>query len=277
MTFTEQTLEKLSAEIVSRFLTEKVALTDGVVDAAQTHELNPEQVKRLVEAVNTGAFLHKFNDPKDGASANGDRMVEFETADPNAALNRLLDNAKNEMSGDAATTEDPAGKLDMLRELPATREDMVATEATSPASEQDLGRPLDADASILRSNDIHKLRKTAALLKEQTYQHRVEFTEAVQKLVTQLTKLGEVPFEAFEKDAFYHYGERSAPHLQMLRAVLSKPAVEYDHTAFTKVARVVDTRTPEMRSLLSMMMSSERSRSSERAFNKIAELLGKDL
>ena len=52
-----------------------------------------EQIKRLVETVNNMTFLQKFN-----GGTDDDRMTEFETANPDAAIQRLIDGARDSMS-----------------------------------------------------------------------------------------------------------------------------------------------------------------------------------
>jgi len=243
MIFTEQSLEKMAQNVVNRFLTEKVALTEGVTEEAQTNDLNPEQIKRLVEAVNTGTFLHKFNNPE----SKDDRMVEFETADPNAVMNRLLDGAQQEMTDDAAPTDDDDGALDMFRDLPATRENVPASAPSAPT------QPPADNRDGMRPSDLLKLRKTAELLREKTYQHQVTYTEGFKKLATLFTKSNGPAFEAFELDAFYKHGEQAIPFLSTLRTCLRLPSVTYDYASFSKVARVLDGKTAEMTQFSSLL------------------------
>ena len=128
---TDRMLEKMSEEIVGRFLHEKIALNDGVVDAAQREQLSPEQIKRLVESVNTQTFLRKFND-KD--SSKDDRYVEFDTANPHSVMNKMLDTAGESMG--ACCEHDDEDATDMMSELPSS---------LCP-KEDDAEDPLDTDS-----------------------------------------------------------------------------------------------------------------------------------
>lgn len=266
MVLSEKLLEKLAETIVDRFFNEKIALNDGVTEAAQDQNLNSEQVKRLVEAVNTTAFLKKFNNPE--PDANG-RVVEFETASPNAVLNRLLDNAKNEMhsSGNADTAQE-----EHPTDLPVTRADRVDEVPVVPAIE---GPVKHAEERIQRHVVINRLYKTAELLKEQEYQARNDYTDATQALLTRFRRLNGASFDTFEKDAFYHLGPPAAPYLQMLRRALNKVAADYDYPEMQKHARIVDMNTPEMRLFKDLMQASQDISDSTKGQEKVGEHLAR--
>jgi hypothetical protein len=255
---TEQQLDKLAHQVVDRFLIEKVALTDGVVDTAQQENLNPEQIKRLVESVNNLTFLKKFN----GTPSGQDRVVEFETANPNAAIQRLLEDAKTECN---PGTEE--AKTGAYNDLPFTRAGLpeaLPEEKTAATPEPRLP---DKGLTIL------KLRKTAELLEDQKYQARIGLTETLEDLATRFTRVGNVPFEAFEKDAFYNWGDAAGPHLQLLRQSLRLPVANYNHAMMTKIGRVIDTSTYEMQQLQKLMQYQRDIEQLENGHQKVAEYL----
>jgi hypothetical protein len=240
----ENLLQKLAAEIVDRFQTTKLALTDGVTDAAQRHELNPEQIHRLVETVNNMAFLKRF----EGAS---DRMAasEFEPADANAALQRLLSDAKDVMDAMAPIGGTSGGDnlaQDLATELPVTHPG--APPPLPPATPEPMMEPKVSSAIT-----VMRLRKTAAELCDRTYQARTAFTDEFQKLATVFTRLGAPSFEQFESDALYKWGAAAAPHLGALRAALRRPPAMYDAGINQKVAKIIDSRTPEMQSFARLL------------------------
>jgi len=255
---TEPMLDKLATEVVENYFTTNVPLTESVVKVAERENLNPEHIKRLVEATNNMTFLRKFSAAEPGA----DRMVDFETADASSAIQRMLDAAKDLM---AAMPEGPEGGCPM-DDLPMTREG--APEPLPEAEPEATEEPkVNGQAMIM------KLRKTGALLQEKHYQKRVELTERLQKLATVFTRANGPSFELFEKDAFYHWGSRAAPCLQVLRATLRKPAAEYNHGALTKVARVVDASSPEMREFIAMVKCSNEIANLQFALEKSASYL----
>ena len=257
---TEPMLDKLATEVVDGLFTQNTPLTDGVVKVAERENLNPEHIKRLVEATNNMTFLRKFNSAEPGM----DRMVDFETADASAAIQRMLDAAKDLM---AAMPEGPEGGCPM-EDLPMTRDG-----APEPLPEPEPESP--EEPKVKGHAMIMKLRKSAELLRDKHYQKRVELTERLQKLATVFTRANGPSFEDFEKDAFYAWGRQVAPCLQLLRSTLRKPAAEYNHDALTKVAHVVDTSIPEMRALFNMVRCSTEIANLQLAMDKNAEYLGR--
>ena len=253
---TDNQLDKIATAVVDRFLTEKIALTDGVVDAAKEANFNPEQIKRLVESVNNMTFLRKFNDVEKSAE---DRMVEFETADPNSAIQRILDAAKDLMGSvegmegaqGGCPASSPCG--DLTDALPESRPD--APPPLNPLQGEDtqeLGEP-----KISGTVMIMKLRKTAEELKTQEYQKRYELTDTLQKAASYFRRVPIEDFVAFEKDALYKWGEHVAPCLQTIRTSLRLVPVEYNCNALTKTARVIDSSTKPMRLLHDMVRCSD--------------------
>lgn len=259
----EQQLEKYAAEVVDAFFKESIPLTDGVVKIAERETLNPEQVRRLVEAVNNMTFQRKFS-----AAEGTDRMdaSQFETASPDSALQRLISAAKDlmeEQSGGESVSDDLAS------DLPTTRPDAPQL---NPAGPEDNFTPA-GEPKVSGTVVIMKLRKTAELLRDQQYQHRVRFTESFRDLATRFTRMGTPAFEAFEKDAFYKWGNRAVPYLSMLRGVLNKPAATYDHDTMVKVGRIIDTNTPLMQLFRETMEHSENVALAEQGQEKVAGYL----
>jgi hypothetical protein len=260
---TEKTLEKWAETVADAFFNEGTALTDGVVKVAQQENLNPEQIKRLVEAVNTTTFRQKFNGMAEPDANAQDRMVEFETADANAVLSRMLDMAKDDIRGVPAACPCPDGG-DLTQDLPVTRSDTTPLPPEKEALSETPEEPRVRGHIV-----IMRLRKAAEELKTAEYQARVSFTEATQDLTDRFRRLNGTSFEIFEKDAFYHYGEQAAPHLQLVRQALRKPTANYDLSDMRKHARFVDTRTPEMRHLQEMMNWTKQRKYAEAALKKI--------
>ena len=242
--FDETALEKRATEVVTRYLTEKVALTDGVTDVAMQDNLNPEQLKRLVETVNNMTFLKKFEGAPDRVAAS-----EFEPADADAALNRIVDQAGQEPSGshgDRPPTEHaevPGGV--------SSAEDFAAALPNSRPETQPLPPPPPPDPlapmKVSSARVLIGLRKTAEQLRDERYQAQYRFTDTFQKLATHFTRVRNADaFEEFERDALYKHGHSAVTHLGALRAVLRKPSATYDGDYSTKVARVIDSRSPTL-------------------------------
>lgn len=262
---TDRELEKLASRVVDRFFNEKVALTEGVVDEAQDANLNEEQTRRLTEAVNNETFLRKFKNEEDRLAGS-----EFQPADAHAAICRMLDAAKDLVSATKAPggmmTEDEL--MDAAGDLPNTRPEH---EPLEPLEGEEV--TASREPKIRGHVVIMKLRKTAALLKDEEHQARMNLTDHFQKMATTFTRIDSAPFEEFEKDAFCKWGGRAVPFLNLLRDSLAKPRADYDRDAMTKTARVIDSSTPLMREFHRMMAASESVTKAQRAQEKVATYL----
>lgn len=252
--FDETTLEKRATEVVDRFLREKIALTEGVVDAAQEENLNPEQLKRLVETVNNMAFLKKFEGAPDRLGAS-----EFEPASADAALQRILEQAgaeadQAELPGEPTAVDNGTSPQnggintadDLVAALPNTRPEVSPL---PPPTQQ----PPPADPTVSGAKMAMRMHKTAEQLRDGRYQAQYRFEDAFQKLATYFTHTNAPSYEEFEKDALYKWGSTAIPHLGALRAALRKPTATYDANVNIKVARVIDSRTPAMNTFQALL------------------------
>jgi hypothetical protein len=260
----ENLLQKLAADIVTRFQREKTALTDGVVDAAQGNDLNPEQIRRLVETTNNMAFTRRFEGAPDRVSAS-----EFEPADANAALQRLINDAHDVMDA-MAPIGGTAGGDSLAHDLAAP---LPITHAGAPEPLPPPPAPEANEPKISSSVVVMRLRKTAEELRDRVQQARYEFTDLFQKLATAFTRAGGPRLEEFEADALYKWGAAAVPHLTLLRAALKRPAAEYDADVSIKVARVIDSRTPLMRDFGCLLIASDAVKQAMLAETKIKDYL----
>ena len=78
-TLTPQALQDISVRVVSKFMSKQASLSEGVASEASNLELNPEQIKRVIEASNSVAYLRQLQDAPD-------RTFEFPVADYNQVL-----------------------------------------------------------------------------------------------------------------------------------------------------------------------------------------------
>jgi hypothetical protein len=260
----ENLLQKMAAEVVARFQREKVALTDGIVDAAQGNDLNPEQIRRLVETTNNMAFLNRFEGAPDRVAAS-----EFEPADANAALQRLVSAAKDVMDTMAPLGGTAGGDSlaqDMTAELPTTHPGAPPPLPPAPAAEQ-------MEPKVSGARTIMRLRKTAEELRDQRYRARLAFTEAFQKLATVFTRTGGPRFEEFEADVLYKWGAAAVPHLGALRVTLRRPSALYDPDISVKIARVIDSRTPLMQEFRQLLEHFDAAKQAAAAEQKAQEYL----
>lgn len=74
MDMTPEEVRDCAVKVVEEFVNNKTPLSQGVATCAEMHALNPEQIKRTIEAVNSIAYLKLLN----GAA---DRTFEFAVAE----------------------------------------------------------------------------------------------------------------------------------------------------------------------------------------------------
>lgn len=82
METTTEEIKNISVEIVKNFIDHKVPLSDGIAKYASEMELNPEQIKRVVETCNTVTYLTLQKEAHD-------RTFEFPVADYNGVMKAM--------------------------------------------------------------------------------------------------------------------------------------------------------------------------------------------
>lgn len=80
---TPELLQDLAVRVVTKFMTKQASLTDAIAEEAKTLELNPEQIKRVIEVSNTTAYLRQLEDAKD-------RSFEFPIANYRDIMGRMV-------------------------------------------------------------------------------------------------------------------------------------------------------------------------------------------
>lgn len=79
---TPETIQELAVNVVKDYIGKKASLNEGIAKVAMDHELNPEQIKRVVETCNTVTYLALQK------QAN-DRTFEFPVAEYNGVLGKM--------------------------------------------------------------------------------------------------------------------------------------------------------------------------------------------
>jgi hypothetical protein len=243
--------KKLAQDAVDAFLKRSVPLDDGLAKTALDNALNPEQVKNLVQLANTMAHLTLFDQKNDG-----DKIVEFDPADPATVIKKVFVNGEpvtpDSSESSASDPSDMFGDLgDVLDKVKAVLKGSGAAAADTPAStEQEVAteQPQNPEVSpAKRQMLIIKIRKVASELESKQHQAAYEYKDELDKLAADFAKLYGSDFNEFEKDAFALRGELAVPVIADLRHCLRLPRpVE---SQFVKTARVVDSKTREIRSL----------------------------
>jgi len=212
--FSRHDIESMSFRAAEQFR-EGTPLHESIVKIAKDNQMNPEQIKRLVEASNTTTFLNEFKS-KDG----NQRMVEFDVANPDKVIDEAL------ASGSSASDKAPSISITISVDPNAGLHDTIDDE-NMPMPE--LEPSTEKAASYSEGFFLQSTEKTASLNSHTKYQIKESL----------LTKIADCNYQAediadeialsyrgiytqekhasFETDAFSMYGNEAIPGLQLVR------------------------------------------------------------
>ena len=254
--FQPEDFEKMARAVVDGYLKKATPLESNIVKVALDNGLSPDQIRNLVQLANTMAHLTLFNEKKDG-----DKVVEFEPADPLAVLKRIYHDKtpapalseQSDASAPMSSVQDLFGdlseiadKVKALAVAPGDDEAPAAVE-TPEAAESVPDQSQVSVSPAKRQMLIIKIRKVAEDLNDRRLQHACEYKEELDKLAAEFAKLYGPNYAEFEKDAVSVRGRTALPVLADIRRCLRMP--EMREVSFEKQARVVDTDNDHMHSL----------------------------
>jgi len=236
--------EKLARVVVDEYLANSTPLEQGVVKTALKNELNPDQIKNLVQQANTMAHLTLFD-----KKADGDKIIDFEPADPSLVLKRIYNDTPEKIA--CVMPDSPESATDMFGDLPELKDRIHEMIGESDASLLENGGDIIKSAaaplsSTKKQSLIINIRKVASALNDSKLQRAWEYKEEMDKLASVFAKLYGPDHDVFEKDALCARGAAAVPILGDIRCCLrmgGSPDI-----AHAKLARVVDTNTAEFKS-----------------------------
>ena len=256
----------MAKEVVDNYLNSDVPLDDSLAKTAVEEDLNPDQIQNLVQLANSVAHLTLFDNKDDG-----DKIVEFSPADPDDVLKRVYKGSIPDSGDDVEDAPPPSASdkaMDFFGDFPDLSKKLreivgggePAGEESSPASP---GR---------KSMVIIKIRKVAADLKDRELQAAVEYKEELDKLASEFAKLYGPSHSEFEKDALAVRGDAALSVLCDVRECLRMPPIK--SAILEKTARVVDTDTPLLTSLDTLIKLSAKHTESRAAYDYLKEKVG---
>jgi hypothetical protein len=238
--------DKIAREIVDHFVKESTPLTAGVTKKAEELELNPDQIKNLVHAANTIAHLALMDQKTDG-----DKYVEFDPVDPDAVMKNVYVKVVSNSSG-----SNTGAGTSMCGGMPSLADFFGDLPGKVVPSEQTPATPAEDEATKPRNSIlIMKIQKVASELENGKNNAAVEYQDQLDKLASDFAKLYGPSLEDFEKDAYDIYGDRAMSLLADLRHCLRMPAPT--NRVFEKTARLVDSKTPQMKVFANMIKLAE--------------------
>ena len=237
--------EYLADSAVSSFLSDKVPLNTSILKIAQDNDLNPEQIKRVVELANTKTFLKMFKDP-----GKKEENVEFDVADAGDVTKKFYgkDEAPGHHGGSVSITQVTITKhassdhYEFESDFPDA---MYATrhKFDEPPIEIEKIAELKPDRGVLE----FRMRKIAENFKDKIYAEELDYQDKLVKVAIELKKDYIHDYATFEKEALRTYGQEITPVLEDLRTALcwKKPMGDMDKTA----SAFVVNDSPEMTTL----------------------------
>ena len=84
MDLTPEALQNISVKVVSSYMLKQASLSEAIAGEAKNLELNPEQIKRVIESSNTVAYLRQLEDAPNRSD------LEFPVATYNDVMGRMV-------------------------------------------------------------------------------------------------------------------------------------------------------------------------------------------
>ena len=214
--------DKLADDISNDFLESGIPLNEGIKGVAIRSQLNPEQIRRLVEKTNTLATVKVIKSAMD-------KRAEFTLAD-SAIILADTHGSLEDTEGTAKTAEDTDG---IPMSLPDCRkkeysDSFLKLAASYTSGEQ--SRPKH-DKNIV---EIFRLENEATGILNAKIACELQVQDNIDFIISEFSVWNAPDFSKFANEAITVYGDSLAPVLAKIAEYISEPV------NFCKVAYVVD-------------------------------------
>lgn len=196
------------------------------VKVAESHNLNPEQIRTVVRLANVEVFQRLFE-----KKADGDKMIEFTTGDPEAVINDLYKNVQSKL-GVAKTAE-----YNMARDFYGDFSETESTkEANAPKEETEVLRinPQELKFNLKEAAEKLEIEKCAAEFK---WKENIEKAVTIFKQSHGNNIVSE--YGDFEKNAIAIEGEDFIPEILIFQGMVKNKA-ETELAYREKIASLAD-------------------------------------
>lgn len=248
--------EEHADEAVRGLIDTKKPLEDSIVEIAKRDSLNPEQIKRIIEMANTGAFLEMFKN-----TSGDDRMVEFPTANPDSVLKKfyaLGDSAGGSAVSDTDSSSDGSFFDDISNENDDPNDLDEGTESSDSSDPLDRSSKEASWEPRVKFANAQKLAvrvdRAREVLKDKIAAEYYAAEDLAVKLSRKFASVYDRPkLAAFEADGLALYGPRSVVAFNAVRESLREPTYSRIPDALqVKVAaefHLANSNTEEMKLL----------------------------
>lgn len=216
----ESDLNKIAERVVENFLTRKAGLDESAASEAQSGQLNADQIERLVELVNTQAFLKTMDQRKQEGA--GDLMHEFDPVNAARVIKIVIDGSGARVESDSDSSDSQCDVPNEMAEVRRPKED----ETPEGVAPKDKAPKKDKTASALQLDNektVNRRRKVAGLLENQALELEQTFDTKLASLAIRFKQAQGPLYAEFERDvcseSSYNSKEASAV-LTALRTAL---------------------------------------------------------
>lgn len=212
---TQKDFDKMAEEVVSSLLEGKTPLKESIIKTANVKDLNPEEIKRLVEKSNTFATIQLIKSASDGS-------LEFDMAS----------------FEDVVKVTHPEG-LPVIKEAEAQTSEVPQTMINTATKTPDLSsffKPYQVKTASepINTRKIFQLKRELEILGREKIAAELAFKKNADALVSEFNNLYSPDFTKFANEAYTLLGDTVKPLLEALASDIRQSKT------FTKVAYIID-------------------------------------
>ena len=213
MTLVNEDYETITKQVSDAFIKEGTPLNDSILKVAETHDLNPDQIKRLVEGSNVKTFLGMY---KDARAKEED--TKFDVADAESILSKYYSGTKTA----SALVEEPASDS-YINDFDTDLPDMAHQKYRPDTGDGlDYEKVAEEVSTPRRDVAVFRLRKVAEDFKVRIFEEEHEYVEKLEKMAERFRPDYGPNYEEFEKEARGFHGNSVDQALLDLRSLLGK-------------------------------------------------------
>lgn len=222
---TSKNFQSLADRITDEFYENNRDLLGKVIEVAQSEELNPEEIRRLVEKTNTYAVVKLLKNSKD-------KKATLPLVDHKAVLDATHPEEREEEAGSQVKT---------AFEIPETRKDRRLEKVAFPTLEEQKEERVKILPQIFSTEkELNKIASDKTRL-ENAIQDNVDY------IVSEFYKWNSPDFSKFASEAYTLKGDASKPVLAKMAEYLSVdvdydtlPYVDDSKDILVKFAQIID-------------------------------------
>lgn len=210
----ESKFDKYAEIAANDYLNNEVPLNDSIVKLAEEKELNPEQIKRVVEAANVKVFQKHFGDD----DREGHKDVDFDVADPKVIIRKIYIIKKDSGSSD----DHESSPMDFFKDL--------SKDNFSDRTQDDVEDLPDEKKKLDRPTLVIRIKSAKSNLEKEAYAISEQYVEKVAEVAKAFRRSDAEPqsFYNFCKEAMEHKGEAILPILNSIATEARKEVPNFE-------------------------------------------------